>query len=165
MTGRPSAWWTLSGGSEARRALGWTLIEIVLALVITAVLAALVLPGYTSMVERRRRAEAIADIRTIEAEIEAYAFGSRRPPPTLGEIGWATRRDPWGRPYRYLRFDGLDWVLRARIDRFDVPINSTYDLYSVGPDGRSALSLQLPESRDDMIRANDGAYVGPAWRF
>ena len=83
----------------------------------------------------------------------------------IGEIGWSRTLDPWGRACRYLRFDGLQWLLRARVDRFDIPINSTYDLYSVGRDGRSALSLQLPASRDDVIRANDGAYVGPGGEF
>lgn len=147
------------------RAVGWTLIELVLGLLILGVLSALVVPAYTGMLERRRLAEAITDLRTMEAEIASYALASRRPPPSLQEIGWATREDPWGRPYRYLRFDGIDWLTRARVDRFDVPINSTYDLYSVGRDGQTALSLQLPPSWDDVIRANDGAYVGPASRF
>lgn len=149
----------------SRRTLGWTLIELMLALVILAVLAALAVPTFAGTMERRRLAEAIADLRTIEAEIASYALAARRPPADLGKIGWAGRRDPWGQPYRYLRFDGIDWVLRARVDRFDVPINSTYDLYSVGRDGATALSLQLPPSRDDVIRANDGAYVGLASRF
>lgn len=144
---------------------GWTLIELLLACAILGVLMAILTGAYGGSREKRRVVQAIVDIRTIEAEIESYALAARRPPASLAEIGWDRQLDPWGRPYRYLRFEGVAWAGQARVDRFDVPINSTYDLYSVGPDGTSALSLQLPESWDDVIRANDGAYVGLASRF
>lgn len=54
---------------------------------------------------------------------------------------------------------------QPRKDRFLVPINSDYDLYSVGPDGASAAPLTAATSRDDIIRASDGAYVGVAVNF
>jgi general secretion pathway protein G len=50
----------------------------------------------------------------------------------------------------------------ARKDRFLVPINSTYDLYSMGADGKSVLPLTAKHSHDDIIRANDGTYIGVA---
>ncbi|HNS56268.1 MAG TPA: hypothetical protein PKO34_04360, partial [Smithellaceae bacterium] len=50
----------------------------------------------------------------------------------------------------------------ARKDRFLVPVNSDFDLYSMGPDGVSTLALTAKNSRDDIIRANDGAYIGTA---
>lgn len=152
-------------GRETVKAVGWTLIEILLAVSIMGVLMAIALPAYDDARERRRITQAVADIRTMEALISSFAMTTRRPPANLAEIGWQLVQDPWGRTYRYLRFDGLDWAARARVDRFDVPINSTYDLYSVGRDGRTALSLQLPPSRDDVIRANDGAYVGLAGEY
>jgi general secretion pathway protein G len=43
-----------------------------------------------------------------------------------------------------------------------VPINTDYDLYSMGKDGKSQPPLTAKDSRDDIIRANDGAYIGPA---
>jgi len=46
-----------------------------------------------------------------------------------------------------------------------VPINSTYDLYSMGADGRTATPLTAAISRDDIIRANDGQYVGFAENY
>lgn len=147
------------------QSIGWTLIELLLAIAIGGVLMAIVIPTIGDARESRRVAQAIADIRTIESEISSYVLTTRRPPADLAEIGWDRIVDPWGRPYRYLRFDGLQWVLRARVDRFDVPINSTYDLYSVGRDGASGLALQLPSSWDDVIRANDGVYVGLASEF
>ncbi len=156
---------SVDGRGSDLAAIGWTLIELVLALAIVGVVASIVLPAVSDAAEKRRIGEAIADIRTMEAEITARVLATRAPPADLSEIGWAGRLDPWGNPYRYLRFEGIDWVAEARVDRFDVPINSTYDLYSAGRDGQSALSLQLPQSWDDVIRANDGAYVGLASRF
>jgi general secretion pathway protein G len=43
-----------------------------------------------------------------------------------------------------------------------VPINSDYDLYSVGKDGVSSGPLTAGPSRDDVIRANDGGFFGLA---
>lgn len=53
-------------------------------------------------------------------------------------------------------------AIQPRKDRFLVPINSDYDLYSMGADGRSVAPLTASMSRDDIIRANDGAFVGLA---
>jgi general secretion pathway protein G len=46
-----------------------------------------------------------------------------------------------------------------------VPINSDYDLYSLGADGESRPQLHSAVSRDDVIRARDGGYVGLAENF
>ena len=54
---------------------------------------------------------------------------------------------------------------QARKDRFLVPINSDYDLYSMGPDGGSVPPLTAALSRDDIIRANNGDYFGLASGF
>ena len=56
-------------------------------------------------------------------------------------------------------------IALARKDRFLVPINTDYDLYSMGPDGESEPQLHNAVSRDDVIRARDGAYVGLAESF
>lgn len=49
-----------------------------------------------------------------------------------------------------------------RKDRFLVPINTWFDLYSMGPDGKSAAPLTAAASRDDVIVANDGDFIGLA---
>ncbi len=49
---------------------------------------------------------------------------------------------------------------RARKDHNLVPINGDYDLYSVGADGKSAPALTAEVSQDDLVRANNGAFVG-----
>jgi len=53
----------------------------------------------------------------------------------------------------------------ARKDRFLVPLNSDYDLYSEGKDGESMAPLSAPQSQDDVVRANDGAYIGLASQY
>ena len=54
---------------------------------------------------------------------------------------------------------------RPRKDRFLHPINSDYDLYSMGKDGESVEPLTARKSHDDIIRANDGSFVGLAVEF
>lgn len=51
---------------------------------------------------------------------------------------------------------------QARKDRNLVPINSDFDLYSMGRDGQSAPPLTAKVSRDDIVRANNGGFVGLA---
>ena len=46
-----------------------------------------------------------------------------------------------------------------------VPINTDFDLYSKGPDGKSATALTAKISQDDIIRANDGQYIGRASEY
>ena len=61
--------------------------------------------------------------------------------------------------------DGGAYIGEARKDHFLVPLNSDYDLYSVGKDGESRAPLSVPVSADDVIRANDGAYIGLAANY
>jgi general secretion pathway protein G len=60
---------------------------------------------------------------------------------------------------------GGSYLGAARKDHFLVPLNSDYDLYSVGKDGDSRPPLSAPVSADDVIRASDGAYIGLAANY
>ena len=42
------------------------------------------------------------------------------------------------------------------------PLNSEFDLYSFGKDGQSQSPLTAKASRDDVIWARDGGFVGLA---
>jgi general secretion pathway protein G len=143
---------------------GLSLIELAICMAIVATLTAISLALYADVTERSRVAKAIADIKAIETEINAFEFDNGRLPNHLGEINRATFKDPWGNPYEYLSFAaaGESWKGSARKDKSLVPINSTFDLYSKGKDGASAGPLTAMASGDDIIRANDGGYVGPA---
>lgn len=43
-----------------------------------------------------------------------------------------------------------------------MPLNTDFDLYSVGKDGLSKATLAPPQSHDDIIRANNGRFIGLA---
>jgi general secretion pathway protein G len=43
-----------------------------------------------------------------------------------------------------------------------VPINTDFDLYSKGRDGATQPPLTAASSRDDIVRANDGQFIGLA---
>lgn len=146
-----------------RRCAGFTLVEVLVAGAVLALLAALALPAYQSQLNRGRTARAVADIKSIEMAMERFMTDRGRFPDTLAEAG-VTLNDPWGRPYRYLNMTGAK-VGQVRKDRALHPLNTDYDLYSVGPDGKSATPLTAAISQDDIVRARNGSFVGLAKDF
>jgi general secretion pathway protein G len=132
---------------------------MLLVMAILGTLAAMAIPRLQSTITQARIARAIGDIRTLETDID----GQEHLPASLAAIGRANMLDPWGRPYVYAPFTG--GLGGARKDRFLVPLNSTYDLYSMGKDGASQPPLTAKSSLDDIVRANDGAYIGLASKF
>lgn len=151
----------------ARQRHGLTLVELMIVLAIIGTLAAIAGPLYAEVTERAKVARAIADIRIMDSEIVAFEAVYRRLPLTLAEIGHPGIKDPWGNPYEFLNFAaaGPSSNGQRRKDRFLVPLNSTYDLYSKGKDGASQPALTASVSRDDIVRANDGGYVGLAVEY
>jgi len=85
------------------------------------------------------------------------------PPVSLAAIQRAGMLDPWGYTYIYNPLAGGSG--HERKDKFLVPLNTDYDLYSVGPDGESQGPLNAAASKYDVIRALDGAYFGLAEDF
>jgi general secretion pathway protein G len=149
------------------RSRGFTLVEVGISLAIAAVLGVMSLPAYDAYLERTRTRTAILDIRRLETLIEAYELQWEAYPATLAEVDADHWRDPWGTPYRYLRIHGggLKGKGQLRKDKFLNPLNSDFDLYSSGPDGDSKGPLNAKASRDDVLRANNGGFVGRAEDF
>jgi general secretion pathway protein G len=145
-----------------RAGAGFTLLELMLIVGIVGILAAIAFPSYERYVARANTSRAVADISKIHLAIEAYIMNSGQPPPDLAAIGKGGLLDPWDRPYEYLPFDGLTGKGKMRKDKNLVPINSEYDLYSVGPDGESVPPLTAKPSRDDIVMANNGTFIGVA---
>ena len=65
----------------------------------------------------------------------------------------------------YVNLMGVNGRGSARKDKKLNPLNSDFDLYSVGRDGDSRLPLAVKVSEDDVIRALDGRFVGLARDF
>jgi general secretion pathway protein G len=140
---------------------GYTLIEAVVAVAILAVVAAVAIPKYNDYRERVRVAQAVTDIGAISVLIQQYFDDIRAFPDELDDIGW-TKLDPWGNPYRYTDLASAKGKGSARKNKNLVPINSDFDVYSMGKDGKSTGPLTAKASRDDVVRANDGRFIGLA---
>lgn len=144
---------------------GFTLIEMMIVVVILGLLAALGIPNLNRARYKAQVAAAIGDIQALEQDIMEYDLDHNGTlPATLADIGRAGMLDPWGHPYVYLPVTGKGKG-GYRKDRFLVPLNSDYDLYSMGADGKSSSPITATASQDDVIRANDGSYVGLAADF
>ena len=125
----------------ARRARGFTLIEIMVVIVIIGLLAAVIVPTVMGKVDDARVAKAKADIQSLEAALSMYYLDNSKYPsseqgltaltqqPTDPSIkhwrpgGYLERvsKDPWGTPYLYV-FPGTH--------------GKQYDLYTLGADGQ-----------------------------
>jgi general secretion pathway protein G len=143
---------------------GFTLIELMFVIAIIGILAAIAIPSFLTYRERAQVAACIAGIKVVEQAVITFAIEGSTYPDSLADVNLAGLRDPWGNPYQYLRIDGMGKKAtgKARKDHFMVPINTDFDLYSMGPDGKSVSPLTAPVSQDDIIRANDGGYLGRA---
>jgi general secretion pathway protein G len=129
------------------------------------ILSAIAVPSYSSYIKKAKISEAVADIETISLEIEIFKAGNPGLPANLATVPGINLLDPWGNPYQYLNIETAKGKGNMRKDRFLVPINSDYDLYSMGEDGLSVPPLTAKSSRDDIIRANDGQFVGLAVQY
>ena len=140
-----------------------TFLEIVIVLGIVGLLAAIAVPMYADYRYRALVAQAKSDIIDIGVEIARFQSDNvGQPPDDLAGIGKDGLLYPWGSPYKYLKLVDLVAQVGVRKNKNLVPINSDYDLYSMGPDGDSKGPLTAKASRDDIIRANNGRFVGVA---
>jgi general secretion pathway protein G len=128
----------MSYRNNRRSRRGFTLIELLLVMVILAVLAAIVVPKFTSRTDDARITAAKSDIAAFETALDAFEVDTGRYPNAdegLGALvnqpsavtnwkGYLKRlpNDPWGHPYVY-RFPGQHNT-------------NGYDIFSMGKDGQ-----------------------------
>lgn len=134
---------------------------------VIGIITAVATPMYVDHVNRTRANQALVDLAVVEILIERFRSGFFGLPDTLDQLGNAVPTDPWGNAFQYQRIEGagLKGKGKLRKDKKLNPINSDYDPYSMGSDGQSKLPLTVKHSWDDIIRAINGACVGPASEY
>ena len=162
---------------------GFTLLELLVVMVIIGLLASYVAPRFFDQIGKSEVKAARAQLDALDKALGAYRIDTGHYPSTQQGLGalvskpqdeakWsgpylakALPPDPWGRAYVYTDLSQRGSRGRARKDGRLNPINADFDLYSVGEDGRTTTPLTAPMSKDDVIRARDGAFLGLASDF
>ena len=147
-----------------RRQRGLTLVELTVALAVSALLLSIAVPSYQAIVEGLKVKRAVTDIESLSLQIERWHTNTFNYPDSLAAASLDGLSDPWGNPYRYLKISTAN-TGQVRRDRNLRPINNDFDLYSMGKDGRTQTQLQGAKARDDIVRANNGGYVGLAREY
>ena len=131
----------IASGVAWRRALGFTLIEILVVVVIIGILAAIVAPRIMSRIDDAQIAKARQDIRVYETGLNLFRLDNYKYPttdqglqalvqqpadPTIrnwkqGGYVEGLRKDPWGNDYQYI-YPGTH--------------GSEYDLFTLGADNQ-----------------------------
>jgi len=155
-----------SGGPEpADSGHAITVVELLIIGAIVVTLAGIGLPAYSRYRNNADVATAIVDIRTLEHEIYTYEGMEGKVPDQLEAVKPLKILDPWKRPYQYVSKNSAKWAPDRRRDRSANPLNEDFDLYSLGRDGLSKPQLTFKDSQDDIVRAQEGAYVGLASEY
>jgi len=146
---------------------GFTLVELLMAVAVVAILSAIAIPQYGKYKYNAQVAVAVQDVGVLQLQIDRYYTLHNQYPNALSDLGIdpAGAVDPWGFPYQYLNHAGVNGKGSFLKDRNLNPLNSDYDLYSLGQDGVTKLQITQKESLDDVIRAGNGGYIGLASNF
>lgn len=140
---------------------GFSIIELMVAVAIVGLIAMFGVSSYRQYIERLKIDEAISDIKIISVQLTDYYLTYGEYPDSLAQLN-LSKNDPWGNSYQYLGIAGKPKSGKQRKDHSLVPINSDFDLYSMGEDGRSAPPLTSRLSQDDIVRGSNGKFVGIA---
>jgi general secretion pathway protein G len=154
--------------SEARTTRGFTLIEVLVVVAIMVALSAIAIPAYQGYMDDVRLSNVRKDMALISIHLERFRTENRGSlPDTLAETPASALADPWGNPYRYLNIEDAvgPGLGKVRKDKNLVPLNTDFDLYSMGKDGKSKTPLTAKDSHDDIVRANNGGYIGLASEY
>jgi general secretion pathway protein G len=152
-------------GTARAQVRGFTLMELLLVLTLIGILATIASASYANYMNKVRSAQAVADIATMSAVIQHYALENNYSYPlSLADVGYVGKTDPWGRPYVYYNINRFGKG-GSRKDHALNPLNTDFDLYSVGPDGKTKAQITQKDSLDDILRAGNGSFVGIAADF
>ncbi len=150
-----------------KSASGFTLLELAIVVLVAALIIGTVTPVYLHIIDNKRTDLAVNEISGMQKEIDRFGRRNARLPENLNELYPDPPLDPWGNPYRYtnIRNAITPGAINPRTDNNLKPLNADYDLYSDGPDRVSLSPVAASESRDDIIRAKNGNYIGVAMEY
>jgi general secretion pathway protein G len=143
---------------------GYTLIELLVVMSLIGILASIAIPTFEDLRGRAQVANAVGEISALQQDINEFRILNNRLPTNLAEVGRSTELDPWGRAYVFLSHFGAAEA-EKRKDQFLVTVNGDFDLYSLGPDGVTDVAFSAAAASDDVVRANDGGFIGLAEIF
>ena len=144
------------------------LVEWVMLAAIFVTFLTIAIPTIQEYRHNVRITTAISNIIQIEDNILLYRPRFNRLPPNLEILGLGALKDPWGNQYQYnviSRQPVPAERIQSRKAQYQLSLNKDYDLFSMGPDGKTAESLLHPSGRDDIIRANNGMFIGLASEY
>ena len=151
--------------TSSYKSKAFTIIELAVAIVIAGLFFMTFSPAALKMVETAKINTTTQVIKDMENDIEQFFKENGRFPDSLEEVYGEVPLDEWGNPYQYLNMDKAKGNGQKRKDKNLVPINSDYDLYSMGPDGQTASPLTASISQDDIVRGRNGTFVGLASEY
>lgn len=152
---------------------GFTLIEMLISLAILSIVMMVALPSYQNYQDKVLLAQCKADLNEIAMRLEKFKAFNYAYPEYLSDLGNVSK-DPWGNDYHYLNLADVNPKSgkvqtgekgpkpSARKKKNLKPLNSDFDLFSAGKDGSYKPNVSAPNSLDDCIRADDGAFIGLA---
>jgi len=114
-----------------------------IAIAIIGIISSIAIPSYQDYVEKARVAIAGTDIANISVKIQAYWDDEHAYPANLADVGEAGHLDPWEHSYQYLNLYNKKGKGGNRKDRKLNPLNSDFDLYSMGKDGQSKTQITM----------------------
>lgn len=143
---------------------GLTFIEMLIAIAAIGLLIVLAVPVYHNYQEHDDIEQAAKDLSAINIAVTQYLLANNKLPADLSAVGMSNMQDPWGNPYQYISHK-VALPKQRRKDKNLLPINNDYDLYSVGKDGSSAPALTAKFAHDDIVRANNGKWIGKGEKY
>lgn len=146
------------------RTKGFSLLELMIAVAIVGILASFAYPAYQAHIDRTNIELSISEITLISGKLETVFITQGSFPADLSNLNLPADVliDPWGNTYEYLNISTAKGKGKLRKNKSLVPINTDYDLYSKGKDGRSVSPLTSALSQDDIVRGRNGGFIGLA---
>ena len=132
---------------------------------IVATLMSIAFPAYQKYTDAKNVALAKQEIVEISSTIDRFFASQNRFPDSLADVNMQNKTDPWGNLYVYSNLSDPSFTGTPRKDGKLHPVNSDYDLYSTGKDGLSKPPFNNSKSRDDIVRANNGKFIGLAAEY